>query len=319
VGPEFGVGITWGSSPAGMLDRISVFGRACDVGPWRQTLTSSQAGGGKTFKLPAKLSRVAFEAVGADAPPIVRVTAPDGTSFTTPADVGPAVVGNASIVRYGKTTAVAIANPAAGTWTVEPADGSPAVAAIHVAQPAPPAKPKVRVKGGRGRGRVLTWSFAGSPGRSVRFSEEGKDAAGLIVETKKARGSVAFTPADGPVGSRTIVAEVLQDGAPAGRATAGRYRAPGPAVPARPKVAVKRTASKATLAWKKVAGAAVYQVQVTLSDGRKLSQQVTKPSFAVAAAGGLKGSATVRALGPSARFGPPAKVAVKAFAKRRKG
>ena len=48
----------------------------------------------------------------------------------------------------------------------------------------------------------------------VRFVEEGEQTSQVITETGAASGSVGFTPAAGPPGSRTIIAEVLQDGLP---------------------------------------------------------------------------------------------------------
>ena len=318
IGPHVGLGITFGPSPAGFLDRIKLFGSACDLGPWRTSLAAAQVGPeGKELELPAKLRTVAFEATGDGAPPILRVTAPDGSSFVTPAEIGRTAAGAASIVRYGRTTSVAIDSPAAGTWRIEPAEGSPAITALRVAQPAPAPKVKVAVKRGKGRKRVLSWSFAPSPGRSVRFSEEGASAAGPIVETSKPKGAATFAPADGKAGSRSLVAEVLQDGAPVDKLTVGKYSAPGPDVPARPKVSVSRTASRATLRWKKTRGVAYHLVQVTLSDGRRLSLQVKRTSLAIAAASGVKGSATVRAYGPTGRPSARVKTAVKVYRKPR--
>jgi hypothetical protein len=62
----------------------------------------------------------------------------------------------------------------------------------------------------------------------VTFVEEAAGVDQVITRTADARGTVEFTPADGPAGARSIVAIVEQGGLPRLRTTVAQYEAPDP-------------------------------------------------------------------------------------------
>jgi hypothetical protein len=177
-----------------------------------------------------------------------------------------------------------ISRPNAGKWTVSVAPGSTPVVRTERAQGLPDPKIKARVTGS-GTKRRLTWEATPIQGQRITFSEQGAKSGDVIGTTTKAKGSLAFTPTDGPRGKRTIVAEVLQNGNPRATLKVATYNAPRVA-PGRPKgLRLKRRGSGLQASWGKAAGATGYDVNVTLSDGRRIpmltpKRSVTIPGFA---------------------------------------
>ena len=213
------------------------------------------------------------EAAGAAGPPDVTVSGPGGTGD-----------GGALVLRdvEGRRTYIAIAAPRAGRWTLTPAPGSAPVTALRRGDGIPAPRVTARVSG-RGHRRTLHWSLRAIPGQVVRFTEEGRGSAGSIVTARKARGSKRFAPADGPAGRRSIVAVVEQAGMARARIVAGRYAAPAPQRPAKPKrLTLRRAGGALQVRWKRAAGARAYRVRAELSDGRRLLLTVTQDLAAAA-------------------------------------
>ena len=254
---------------------------------------------------------LAFE--GADGPPNVILTGPKGERVETPADGYEMAKPNfVSQEKADRTTYVILGdNPSPGTWKVSVAEGSTPVVNMKRAQGIPDPKVKARVTGS-GLKRRLEWSATPIQGQRITFSEQGAKSGRIIGSTTKARGSLAFTPVDGPKGKRTIVAEIIQGGNPRAKLNVASYTAPRVA-PGKPgKLRLRRKGTSLVATWGRAAGATGYDVQVTLSDGRLIpivtdKRTVTIPGFA------RSESATVTVAGyrRAGLNGPAAKASLK--------
>ena len=132
------------------------------------------------------------------------------------------------------------------------------------------------------------------------------------------RGTVRFTPTDGPGGTRKIVALVSSYGTPRTQLDVASYVAPAPALPAAVKrLRAKRSGTRLAVSWRPASDARRYEVRTTLTDGRRLIalQRGTRLSIpAVAAA--TRASITVRGVRADARRGRPASLQVAARRRR---
>ena len=283
--------------------RIDLMSGSCDVAPWSPvalgdkaapSARAAQAGTVAAFDVKAGLPGMVLEVSGADASPNLTLA-------------GPAGAGSPLVLRDTATrkTYLAVAAPRAGRWRLTLEPGSSAVTAVQRGDGLPEPSVKTRVSG-RGHRRTLHWTLRALPGQVVRIAEEGRGASASIVTTGKARGSKRFRPADGPAGRRSIVAVVEQAGLVRERIVAGRYAAPAPQRPARPKgLALRRRGGALTVRWKRSAGASTHRVQAQLSDGRRLLLEVKGRSLRIPAFGARE-TATVSVRGVRGTYVGPA-------------
>jgi hypothetical protein len=212
--------------------------------------------------------------------PQVTVSGPGGARITTSAPVagGPGAVTETASADIGVATAVhetyiQLLHPRAGTWTIQPAAGSPAITGLETARGLAPIHVTARVAGGAGRDRKLIYTNTPAHGRVVTLFEHGAGGVmRVIANVSGARGTLTFHPERGPAGLRTIYAQVTErgmaDGKPIKVAT---YVAPGPLPLTRPQhVQVVRVGSRIRISWDGVSGAARYVVRAMLADGRAL-------------------------------------------------
>ena len=264
---------------------IDLMAGSCDVAPWSPIALGNKAGTSAraaqsgeiaAFAVPDGLPGIVLEVAGSQAPPSVAVAGPGGAG-----DGGALVLRDAEARR----TYVAIPSPRAGRWTLTLQPGSSPVTAVRRGDGLPEPRVKARVTG-RGHRRTLHWTLRAIPGQVVRIAEEGRGSAGAIVTTRKARGSRRFAPADGPAGRRSIVAVVEQAGMARARIVAGRYAAPAPRRPAKPKrLTLRRKGGALLVRWKRAAGAREHRVRAELSDGRRLLLTVRRTSLRLPAFG----------------------------------
>ena len=205
--------------------------------------------------------------------PKLTLADPKGRIYTPTTTVNKVVPDGNFISAYlpgGNVTLLRVQRPRAGTWTLTPQAGSPAIDNVRSAKALPKLHVTARVKG-RGRSRVLTWNARGLGGRTIRFTERAKDVGQTIVVTDKQRGRARYAIEDGKAGKRTIEAQVTtDDGVPVMTPVVARYRAPGPPRPKRPgRLKVRRSHGTVTVRWARVKGADGYVVRVTGNDGRK--------------------------------------------------
>jgi hypothetical protein len=238
-------------------------------------VTTSQAG-----RPPARALTVApgqralvLQVEGAGGAPKLTLADPKRRIYT-PTETPNKVVPDGNFVSAylpgGNVTLLRVQHPRAGTWTLTPDAGSPAIKDVRSAQALAPLHVTARVKG-RGRSRVLTWNARGLGGRTIRFTERAKDVGQTIVVTKRQRGHARYAIDDGHAGPRKIEAQVTTSGGvPVSTPVVARYRAPGPPRPHRPgKLKARRSHGTVTVRWARLKGADGYTVRVTGSDGRK--------------------------------------------------
>ena len=274
-----GMVICWGAKGKPRAGKVVVFGfdrvvddPACDLGKWRATvaprgLMAAQATPGtRTTTLPKGLPIAQFAAVGVEAPPKITLTSPTGEKIITPADGSG--IDTDSVLLYqdpdNKQTVVVLQAPAAGRWTVEIQEGSPAVREVKVAD----GLPEVKVTGRVFRGK-LRYTLKPIPGQRVTFTDEGAPTSRTLGTVSRASGTlrVPVTPGGG---RRRIVATVTQDGNVRDVIAVASFQAPKLKPLAAPgKLRVIRSGSSVKLTWRRVPSAASYQVIARMSDGRK--------------------------------------------------
>lgn len=266
------VGHHWGHSLTDIFPGFGLPGSKCDLSDYRVSASPARvaraaaAGTGVPVALPhAALVNVAVRGTGGA--PSVVLTSPTGKRVTPSTDLRTAVAVKPLPALHGSV--VVLRSPAAGTWHVSAAPGSPPMTSVEESHSLPPARVRAHVTG-RGRKRHLVYSMAPRPGLVVQFAEIGRRAIHLLGHAKGARGTIAFAPADGPAGSRRIVALMQQDGLPRPQATVAHYTAPGPARPGPVrKLRGRRKGTSVTLTWHRPTGANSYAV--LLRDSRGLS------------------------------------------------
>jgi PKD domain len=272
---DVGGGIYWSGGG-------KIFFRSCDIGPFRATLSRASADGSFTVSVGRDAPFEAFEVVGRDTAPNVQLSGPGGKQITTP-ESGFLDTAEAAIWRGSgddKSTWVLLPRAAAGSWEISAAEGS-AIASVRSAHGL--AEPSVRARvTGKGRKRALAYSVKPLPGQVVRFVERGPQTAHVLGTARAANGRLPFRIADGPAGKRTVVAVVENEGTVREEITVARFRAPRPAVPAKPRrLHVKRTRGGLTLRWKRVPDVNRYVIGVDVSDGRRLAVTSRKPSMRI--------------------------------------
>lgn len=269
--------------------------KACDIGPWR--VSRPEAAGARAARLaknphgtrlalgdqpveiPAGKRGVLVALRGVDAAPRVALRSPGGqTVVTTPADADGAVTTSAATAFTNvaaKTTYIALKAPRGGTWSAVPVRSGDVIAEASAAAMLAPTKVRASVSG-RGAARTLRFDVGRRAGQTVRFVERGAGVARTVAVVGRAdahRGAIAFRPATGPAGRRTIVALIEQDGAPRESREVATFRAAAPATAARPTGvritrSSKRSISSLVVTWNAAPRAQRYGVRVELADGR---------------------------------------------------
>jgi TolB protein len=232
-----GFGYKWGRGPEAFT--------GCDLSGYRSINTVASPGlrpaafGLANFRIaraadsvnvPAGLPVQSFRFVGTTAPPEVTLTGPNGESID--ANHNNVGVKDGHLIAMDpstKTTTVLVDKPSAGVWSSSLDSGSSPLASATQANGL--ADPDVTATvGGAGLQRTLSWTMTSIPGQSVRFVEEGADSNKVLATTSAASGTVSFAPAPGSAGTRTIVAEITQNGVPRSTADVATYDAPARSV-----------------------------------------------------------------------------------------
>ena len=255
---RLGVGYRWGDP------EMTWLGAACDMSPYRVFQSTAKgeqglaAGAVRTVDVARADRAIAIRVEGSEAPPVVTLRDPRGGVITTPDGTSGLTRPRYVVARNtgDNSTTVLVGRPAAGRWTVTPAAGSD-ITTLEVSRSLPPNPVTASLRGGR-----LRYAITRAPQQLVRFSEEGTDVSRIIATRTRGAGSMAFTPARGPGGTRRIVAEVIENGLVRREFTVARFRA-APSVLAAPVVSVTRVSAHdggARVAWQPVPGATGYEV-----------------------------------------------------------
>ena len=286
-----GAGLRWGGS-------VDVMGDSCDVGPYRAARSASvSAAGVFTLKVPRGQTALVLKAQGTTKAPAVELTAPDGTTFTSPHIAAKIVPGRDLFVQdpRSRATQVMIARPVAGDWKLRALRGS-TIKGIEQASVDPVPEVSAGV-GGSGEHRILGYAYERQPLHTTRFVEDGATyeqelgvAAGELCKGAKANqpnpphcGEIHFTPAPGPGGVRHIYAITTMNGMETRKQLVATYDAPGEPEPSIvPLLAVRREGDAVKISWRKSAAAIRaampmdYDVDINLTDGRKLLDVIGK-------------------------------------------
>jgi hypothetical protein len=288
--PDVGGYYKWGSGGP------DFYFEGCSVGDVQIQGVRVRAAQSRTFTVkPGTQSEVlAFE--GQNGPPNVSLSGPKGQHADTPADgydmTEPFFF---SQEPKDKKTYVMISRPNPGKWTITVAPGSTPIVKMQRAQGLPEPKIKAKVTGS-GLKRKLEYSATPIQGQRITFSEAGAKTGAKIGTVTTAKGSIPFTPTDGPKGKRTIVAEIIQHGNPRKNVKVTTYTTPRVAPGKPPGLKLKRKGSGLRVSWGRSAGAKSYEVNVTVSDGRRIPIVTTKRSVTIAGVSKTE-SATVTVAG----------------------
>lgn len=274
-GAVLGFGYKWGDELPLGVDVLGPF--SCDLEPYKVAAArgarAAQAGGA-AFAVTAGEASHNVEVTGAGGVPSVVLVAPGGERIAPVAlDAPGAATAKAIALAAPQTnrTVVGVRAPAAGTWRVEPAEGSAPITAVRTA--AGRAAPKVTARvGGAGRARTLGYRISGgASGLKVSFAEVGRAGTKIIGTARGRVGALRFAPGDGPGGVRTIVALLENDGTPRSRSVVARYTAPRPRRPGRVRgVSARRSGTSLVVRWVPAPGARAHVVRVRMADGRRV-------------------------------------------------
>jgi hypothetical protein len=311
--------------PQAILANLKLF-TGCDLSAWRTVVAAparAAATPGSRALTVARGDRALVVAVDGDtAAPRVTLRGPDGTVVDLAGDADEAHIRNGLGTRSEdeKRTFFLVGKPAAGRWTIEPAEGSARVVRVQRSGVLPKPKLSVRVRG-TGARRVVSWNVARRAGQVVRLVEQANGGGQPLATIKGGgRGSKRFVvvPAGGT--KRTIVAHVEQDGLPRDNVTVATFSAPSPRVGRAAHVKVRRKGKSAVITWTPAFYAARYDVIVTRTSGGRavLSPLGKKRQVAVGALGRDGLAVKVVGISASGQRGPAtkAKLAAKHKPKR---
>jgi PKD repeat protein len=272
----------------------------------RSGATAAAGGESESFTLPGDTQGQELRVNSTTGSPVLRITAPDGRSFTSPSSPKQiaSVPGQfiAAIAPDPSQTLILLEHPKGGTWTIEALPGSGPLGKIETAEDVAPARVRVHVHKQR-HGYALDYKIANHlPGTRVRFVERGRDSTHVLGTVSGASGTLRFVPAEALSRSRQIFAYLVNpEGVEIRELAVGRYSAPPPFRPRPPRsVRILRRRSSAIVEWSAVSGARTYRVTVRGSDGR-LETHILKASVHSAliptVLGFEKFTATVAAVG----------------------
>jgi hypothetical protein len=201
--------------------------------------------------------------------PTVVLTAPNGHTVLPSTTDGKAQA-IALALPAGGLSAIAIRHPAPGTWHVSAAVGSSPITSVAAGRGYPAPVVKARVTGSGDR-RTLVYAATLRRGLSVQFAEYRRGRLlDVIGSAARARGRLPFAPAPAPAGMRTIVALIGGTGSVPGAQTVARYRASGPARPARARIELSHRGRSFVIRIGSASGAARYLVSARTDGGRRI-------------------------------------------------
>ena len=303
-------------------------GGGCDLGPIQVVVSTKQASAAKrraaaTGGLRLRGGRGAVLYVDGDgAAPTVTLTDPRGNRIdpVRPATVDEAKAARVMALDAGTQTIVSIRKPEKGVWRVEAAPGSAAITGIRFAEIQPAPRLKTRIVRRKGR-FTLRYSLRGGTklGAVIREQTRG-GAARVIGQIKQGKGTLRI-PAGGPAGRRILRAELTRDGIPVTSVPAGRYTAPSPPRPGKPRgLRLKRTKRGVLVRWRSTPRADAQTLVVRSGDG--MQRRITlAPKAKKVRVGGIdrddRVTAMLHGVTDGGLRGPAARARLKPAKKRR--
>ena len=270
-------------------------------------LAASSAAAAQTISIPAGMRSYLVRVTGVGGAPRVVLVGPTGRRIVTPGPDDPKTDRRtwlAVAVPGESATYVDIGRPEPGVWRIEQLPGSVPVRAIGVAEPLP-ARLVTASVAGSGERRLLRFSVEPTRGQRVVFTEVAADVRRTLATVDEAKGEIAFAPAEGRPGVRTVIAAVERDGLVIRTEQVARFRVGAVGLPA-PRVSLERHGANVRVLWRPVRGASTYVARFRLTDGRlfvrRLRAGVTSTTVADV---GARIGATVNltAVSSAGRFG----------------
>ena len=189
-----GVGYTWGPPRKGRL-----LGDTCDIKAYEVKAANVGTATAmlNTVSVAPKTAVLSLLIAGSTAPPLVKITPPTGSAYTTPAvraDIDDGVVWATDPAT--KTTRFQIGAPAAGTWKIDALSGSTILNVKRSVVETPPSivgevAPVVKNGSPDLYRRKFVYAYQPQPGHQISFVEHGDGYAQDI-------GNAAGTPAQAP-------------------------------------------------------------------------------------------------------------------------
>lgn len=269
---------------------------------------AAQAGGATTLEVPAGLPSQTILLTGEGGRPDVTVAGPNGEA------------GTVFHAEGGSATYALLDRPAAGTWTITPREGSPAIAQILTADGYEPAKVKGRL-GGKGRRRTIRYTIDnGGSGQEIVFQESGAFGTHVLGAAQGASGTLRFRPADAKGGRRDVVALVQRNGITTDTIALGSYIAPGPQRPGKVRrLQARRRGRSVVVTFRPASGAARHAVTIAGAKGTRQGQLLGKGRRTAAFPAvheDEKVTVTVRGMSAKLRLGPAARRTLRALRRR---
>lgn len=326
--PEFFLGVAgdgckpshfWEKNVRG-ADALVLASNRKAVGEWGNhgAAAHASAAGPLTVTVAKGETGKTVELTGSGGAPEVTVTGPGGTIASKPDEMFREGELSALAASKYERTWIGFEGAKPGVYKITPQPGSAAITNLRETRYEPNAEVKASVSGS-GRHLVLHYDAGHAQGQKVTFLERGKDTFHTIKTVSGGSGTVAFTPAFGPGGKRTIAAQVEVDGIPAPLQTLAHFKAPPPPKAQRVGgVRATRHGSKLAVAWNPVPYAQAYGVVVTAGGGAVHSLRV-KPAHHTTTVAHLAadegGSVEVVAFSPLGERGKPGRASFKATRK----
>ena len=237
--------------------------------PPRPVSARAAQAGARAFAVRRGLPSATFVVKSDGGRPAVTVRGPGGATLASGA---PSRAGYVIGVKDANAVWVVLNRPAAGTWTITPNDGSPAVTEVLLSEGYRPARPRAKVR----RGRIAYRIADLGAGQKVTFVETGRFGTKVLGTVARSRGALRFRPGAGPGGRRTIVARVLDErGTVKDEVRVGRYVAPPPPRPGVVRgLRGRKRGSSVTVTFRPARGAARTQVTIRSSTGKRLARVV---------------------------------------------
>ena len=265
----------------------------------RESQVGVRAPGVYTVKVEKDKPNPVLRLDGAGGAPAIRVSGPGGT-LEAPADKGfvKSADNTLRVLRfknqYAQMTSVGFQGAKPGVYTVQTLPGSAPVVSVQQATDPPDAKVTGKVTG-KGRNRVLRYDVRKRAAQNVVFSEvTASGAAKVIGRTAGGKGRIRFRSAPGH-GRRTILAQFELTGISAERKRVTTFTPQSPVI-ARPRgVRLRRKGGRLLVSWKKVPGAASYEVAVAPSSRRMVFATTRGTRAALKVPRWVSGGVTVRA------------------------
>lgn len=207
--------------------------------------------------------------VGSGGAPHVEITGPGGQTLSIDGDdaVKQGALQAISASTYS-TTWIGLKDARPGTYTITPLPDSVPIASLAETRPGYDSDFSAKVSGSGSRLTLHYDARKPGGGQRVTFFEDGANVMHPLITSTGGTGTVHFTPAPGPPGTRTIVASATVDGSPIRSQTLARFHFAGTVKTGRPgNVTVQRKGGTLLVKWTAAAGATRYGVLLTRSDG----------------------------------------------------